>query len=178
MSIIQRHPASQLPARVFSRGTGRILVPEGLLDAQIHSWERFWQEGFRELLSEISPMRDHSGRELELHFVDYVRDDPLLDEFEARAHNASFEATVRLKTRFVNKRTKEIKEQEVYFCEFPLMTPRGTFVVNGVERVIIPQLIRSPGVFFTRTLHHGKAMFGAKVIPNRGAWLEFETDLT
>jgi DNA-directed RNA polymerase subunit beta len=168
---------AHLPERVLSRGIEGALAPQGLLEVQRQSWDRFWSEGFRELLNEISPIRDHSGRDLELSFTDYVLDTPPLDEFEAREHNASYEASVRLKARFLNKRTKEVKEQEVYLCEFPLMTPRGTFIVNGVERVIIPQLIRSPGVFFTRTYQRGQALFGAKVIPNRGAWLEFETDI-
>lgn len=165
-----------LPARTFARIDTPALKPEALLSLQTESWDRFWKEGFRELLDEVSPIQDHSGKDLEVEFLDFKRDEPLMTEEEARLHNASFEAAVRVRVRFTNKRTMEVKEQEVYLCDFPLMTPRGTFIVNGVERVIIPQLIRSPGVFFTRTYQRGQRRFGAKIIPNRGAWLEFETD--
>ena len=165
-----------LPARIFARTVAPVLAPQELLALQIRSWERFWESDFRELLNEISPITDHSGKELEVAFLEFKREDPLMSEEEARAHNASYEATVRVRVRFTNKKTKEVKEQEVYLCDFPLMTPRGTFIVNGVERVIIPQLIRSPGVFFTRSIQRGRVRYGAKIIPNRGAWLEFETD--
>lgn len=164
------------PERHLTSSSFPVLEPKGLLDVQVRSWEWFWNESLPALLSEISPIRDHSGRELELTFHDYAREEPLFDEMGARLHNASLEATVRVKTTLRNKRSKEVKEQEVYLAEFPLMTPRGTFIVNGVERVIIPQLIRSPGVFFTRDFIRGTPLFGAKVIPNRGAWLEFDTD--
>ena len=170
-----RHP-SLFPERLFTNGAPQTLFPQELLALQLRSWERFWETGFRELLAEVSPLRDHSGRDVELAFLDYAREKPTFDELEARLHNASYASTVRLKTRFTNKRTKEVKEQEVYLSDFPLMTPRGTFIVNGVERVIIPQLIRSPGVFFSRTFYRGRTLFGAKVIPNRGAWLELDTD--
>lgn len=168
--------AGLLPERLFSRLDAHALPPTRLLALQTESWDRFWEEGFSELLNEVSPINDHSGRDLEVTFLDYKRDEPLMTEEEARAHNASYEATIRVRVRFTNKRTMEVKEQEVYLCDFPLMTPRGTFIVNGVERVIIPQLIRSPGVFFTKNFVRGRVRFGAKVIPNRGAWLEFETD--
>ena len=95
---------------------------------------------------------------------------------EAKINDDSFEATLRARTRLVNLKTKEIKEQEVFLVDFPLMTEQGFFVVNGVERVIISQLIRSPGSFFTAAQSGGKNYFGAKIIPNRGAWLEFETE--
>ena len=166
----------EMEERVFARLDVPSLAPEHLLRLQTESWDRFWEEGLKELLGEVSPIQDHSGRDLEVEFLDFRREDPLMSEEEARLHNASYEATVRVKVRFTNKRTKEVKEQEVYLCDFPLMTPRGTFIVNGVERVIIPQLIRSPGVFFTKTYSRGRIRFGAKVIPNRGAWLEFESD--
>jgi len=160
----------------FSKSKISLPLPY-LLTIQKDSWQRFWERELKELFQEISPMRDYSGKELELWFLDYRLDKPKYKTpLEARENNGSFEAPLRVKTRLVNLKTKEIKEQEVFLADFPLMTERGTFVVNGVERVIISQLIRSPGAFFTSQQIRGKNYFGAKVIPNRGAWLEFETE--
>lgn len=147
-----------------------------LLAVQRESWERFWKQDLKELFSEISPIRDYTGKELELWFLDYELDKPKYkDKSEAKRNNASFEAPLKVKTKLVNLKTKEIKEQEVFLTNFPLMTERGTFVINGIERIAISQLIRSSGVFFTLQVLQGKRCFGAKIIPNRGAWLEFET---
>jgi len=162
--------------QIFSKAKISLPYPD-LLTIQRESWKRFWEKDFRELLSEISPIRDYTQKRLELWFLDYKLDEPEYKSgLEAREQNASFEAPLRIKTRLINLKTDEIKEQEVFFCNFPLMTKRGTFVVNGVERVAISQLIRSPGAFFTSQRIRGKEYFGAKLIPNRGAWLEFETD--
>ncbi len=128
------------------------------------------------MFDEISPIKDIIGRDLELYFLDYYLDEPKFDEVTARAKNITYEAALRVKTRLVNKRTGEIKEQEVYLGDFPIMTGRGTFVINGIERVVVSQLIRSAGVFFTFEQARGRNYYGAKIIPNRGAWLEFETD--
>ncbi|MBZ1345047.1 MAG: DNA-directed RNA polymerase subunit beta [Candidatus Nealsonbacteria bacterium] len=148
-----------------------------LLILQKECWQKFWQEDLKELFSEISPIRDYSGKELELWFLDYKLDEPKYKtDLEAKQNSDSYEVNLRVKTRLINLKTKEIKEQEVFFTDFPLMTERGTFIVNGVERVVFSQLIRSPGVFFTAENVLGKNYFGAKIIPNRGAWLEFETD--
>src|SRR3989344_4249425 len=164
------------PPRLFSKFSRSALPLADLLAVQFDSWRWFWEKGIQELFEELSPITDYSAKEFELTFGDFRLDPPRFNEFESRAHNASYESTLRIKTRLLNKRTKEVKEQEVYLGEFPLIAPRGTFMVNGVERVIIPQLIRSPGVFFTREKLRGSNLFGAKIIPNRGAWLEFETD--
>jgi len=148
-----------------------------LLIIQQESWQRFWERDLKELFTETSPIRDYTGKELELWFLDYRLGAPKYKtSSEARENNDSFDAPLRVKTRLVNLKTKEIKEQEVFLADFPLMTERGTFIVNGVERVIISQLIRSPGAFFTSQMVRGKNYFGAKIIPNRGAWLEFETE--
>ncbi|MFC1629825.1 DNA-directed RNA polymerase subunit beta, partial [Patescibacteria group bacterium] len=136
-----------------------------------------WQEGLKELFTETSPIRDYTGKELELWFSDYkLEEKKYKDDLEAKQNNASYEASLKVKIKLVNLKTKEIKEQEVFLCDFPLITERGTFIVNGVERVVISQLIRSPGAFFTAQQASGKNYFGAKIIPNRGSWLEFETD--
>ena len=147
-----------------------------LTEVQRTSYQWFLEEGLKELFEEISPVTDFTGRDLELHLDDYYLDEPRFDEVQAKAKNITFEAALRVNTRLVNKRTKEIKEQEVYLGDFPLMTDRGTFIVNGIERVVVSQLIRSAGVFFTSENFRARNFYGAKIIPNRGAWLEFETD--
>ncbi len=148
-----------------------------LLGLQKESWSWFWEEGLKELFSEIFPIKDYTGEEFELYFADYKLDEPKYKtDIEAKKNNDSFEASLRVKTRLVNKKTKQVKEQEVFLADFPLMTERGTFIVNGIERVTIAQLIRSPGAFFSQQVARGRKRFGAKIIPNRGAWLEFETD--
>jgi len=148
-----------------------------LLGLQKDSWDWFWEKGIKELFSEIFPIRDYTGEEFELWFEDYQLDKPKYEnDLEAKKNNVSFEASLRVKAKLVNLKTKKSKEQEVFLADFPLMTERGTFVVNGIERVTISQLIRSSGAFFGIQTSRGKSCFGAKIIPNRGAWLEFETD--
>ncbi|MFA5643678.1 MAG: DNA-directed RNA polymerase subunit beta [Candidatus Paceibacterota bacterium] len=160
----------------FSKSKISFPLP-GLIFLQKESWRQLWQEDMKELFSEVSPIRDYTAKELALYFVDYRLGKPNYeDSFEAKENNDSFEAPLRVTVRLVNLKTKEEKDQEIFFGNFPLLTDRGTFVINGVERVVISQLIRSPGVFFPQEVIRGKRCFGAKVIPNRGAWLEFETD--
>jgi len=147
-----------------------------LIEVQKDSYNWFIKEGLKELFDEISPIKDFTGRDLELYFTDYYLDESKFDEVTSKSKNISFEAALRAKTKLMNKKTGEIKEQEIYLGDFPLMTPRGTFIINGIERVIVSQLIRSAGVFFTSELLKGRRFYGAKIIPNRGAWLELETD--
>ncbi|MBU1178521.1 DNA-directed RNA polymerase subunit beta [Patescibacteria group bacterium] len=163
------------PRKFFSQRHEIIDLPP-LTEIQIDSYEWFLREGILELFAEISPIRDFSEKKLELNFVDFIIDEPKMDEEMSKSKNATFEAAVKAKVQLVNKETGELKEQEIYLGEFPLMTDRGTFIVNGVERVVVSQLIRSPGVIFTVNVVKDEQLFGAKVIPNRGAWLEFETD--
>jgi DNA-directed RNA polymerase subunit beta len=134
------------------------------------------KEGLKELFEETSPIKDFIGRDLELYFLNYYLDEPRFDEVLAKEKNVTFESALRVDTKLVNKKTGEIKEQEVYLGDFPLMTDRGTFIINGIERVVVSQLIRSAGVFFTSEIIKGRRYYGAKIIPNRGAWLELETD--
>jgi DNA-directed RNA polymerase subunit beta len=160
----------------FSKSKISLPLPY-LITLQKESWDSLWNRDIKELFSEISPIRDYTGKELELWFLDYKLDEPRYKtDLDARNNNDSYEAALRVRTKLVNLITKEIKEQEVFLTDFPLMTDRGTFVVNGVERVAISQLIRSPGAFFTVQNLRGKKYFGAKIIPNRGAWLEFESE--
>ncbi len=147
-----------------------------LIEIQKKSYHWFFQDGLKELFDEISPIKDFIGRDLELFFLEYYLDEPKFDEVTAKSKNLTFEAPLRVNVRLSNKRTNEVKEQEIYLGDFPLMTDRGTFIVNGVERVVVSQLIRSAGVFFSSEVHRGRRYYGAKIIPNRGAWLEIETD--
>ena len=159
-------------------GKARVsLEPPYLLALEKENWELFWQRDLKELFQEVSPIRDYTKKELELWFLDFKLGEPRYKtDLEAKQNNDSFTADLRVRTKLVNLKTKEIKEQEVFLTDFPLMTERGTFIVNGVERVAISQLIRSPGAFFTSQTLSGRNCFGAKIIPNRGAWLEFETE--
>jgi len=147
-----------------------------LAEVQLNSYRWFMEKGFRELLTEFSPIEDLAGRQISLEFLDYIIEEPPFDEYHAKAHNLTYEAPLRVKTRLTNKKTGEIKTQEIFFADFPLMTNHGTFVINGIERVIVSQLVRSFGVYFTANEFRGKKRFGAKAIPGRGVWLEFESD--
>ncbi len=166
----------EIKIKNFGKNKIALLLPY-LLKIQKETWEKFWSQDLKELFSEVSPIRDYTKKELELWFLDYQLDTPKYKtDLEAKFNNDSYEAALRVKVKLVNLKTKEIKEQEVFLADFPLMTQRGTFIVNGVERVAISQLIRSPGAFFTARTVADKNYFGAKIIPNRGAWLEFETE--
>ena len=147
-----------------------------LIEIQTDSYKWFLQEGLAELFDEINPVADFIGRDLELYFEDYYLDEPKFSEVESREKNITYEAPLRVKTRLVNKKTGRALNQEVFLGDFPVMTDKGTFIINGIERVIVSQLIRSAGVMFTAEFVKGKKCYGAKIIPNRGAWLEIETD--
>ena len=151
------------------------LLPN-LIEVQKISYSWFLEEGLKELFDEISPIRDFTGRSIELYFGDYYLDEPKFDETTSKEKNVTYEAPLRVKVRLINEKSGDVKEQEIYLGDFPLMTNRGTFIINGIERVVVSQLIRSSGVFFTSEVFRGRNYYGAKVIPNRGAWLEFETD--
>lgn len=158
----------------FSNQNDNLSLPS-LVDHQNKSFKWFVDEGLRELLDEVSPVEDYTGTKLALNFKDYHFDKPKLTEVEARENNVSYEAPLLANVELVNKVTGEVKEQEIYLGDYPWMTSRGTFVINGAERVVVSQLIRSAGVFFTADQHATTNLYGAKVIPGRGAWLEFET---
>ena len=149
-------------------------LPE-LNSLQRRSYEYFLRDGLRELFIEISPIEDLTGKNLELHFVDYYLEEPKHTEQSARDRYATYEASLRVKLRLINKNTGEIKEQEIFLGDIPVMTKSGTFIINGVERVIVSQLVRSSGVLFSREEGLTQGQYGAKIIPERGAWLEIET---
>src|SRR3990167_506184 len=147
-----------------------------LIEIQTKSYAWFFEKGLEELFQEISPIKDFTGKNLELHFGQYFLDKPKYSELLAKERNATFEAPLYVQVKLVNKPKNKTKTQDVYLGDFPLMTNRGTFVINGVERVVVSQLIKSPGVFFSAIYSRGRNYYGGKVIPNRGAWLEFDTD--
>src|SRR3990167_9824970 len=158
----------------FTRDEDNIDLPN-LVDHQNKSFAWFVEEGLGELLAEISPIDDYTGTKLSLSFKDYRFEPPKITEAEARENNVSFDAPLKATVVLTNKVTGEVKEQEIYLGDYPWMTTRGTFVINGAERVVVSQLIRSAGVFFTADPRGATNFYGAKVIPGRGAWLEFET---
>ena len=147
-----------------------------LIKFQLDSYENFLQNSLRNLFREFSPVKDYAGKEFELYFEKFILKDPEMTPMEAKSNNASYEAPLFVLCNLKIKNTGDSIKREVYFCDFPLITERGTFILNGVERISVYQLIRSPGVFFTINIFYGKKLAGAKIIPNRGAWLEFETD--
>ena len=148
-----------------------------LIEVQKKSFEWFLKEGLKEEFLSYSPIKDYTGR-LELHFLpNYTFDNPKYSIEESRIHDATYAKQLRVMVRLVNRDTGEIKEQEVYIGDIPTMTDKGTFIVNGAERVIVSQIVRSPGVYFKREISPtGKRLFNATLIPNRGAWLKIETD--
>lgn len=148
-----------------------------LIEIQKDSYNWFLKEGLADLFQEISPVTDFIGRNLELSLEDYYLDEPKFDESESKSKNITYEASLRVRARLTNKKTGQTVAQEVFLGDFPLMTKNGTFIVNGIERVVVSQLIRSAGVIFTSEFIKGRKYYGAKVIPNRGAWLEIETDI-
>ena len=161
--------------RTFFTKTDEVLELPNLVDHQNRSFQWFVEEGLGELLAEISPIDDYTGTKLSLRFKDYRFEAPKVTEAEARENNVSYDAPLKATVELTNKVTGEVKDQEIYLGDYPWMTDRGTFVINGAERVVVSQLIRSAGVFFTGDQHGTNKLYGAKVIPGRGAWLEFET---
>lgn len=147
-----------------------------LIEIQLNSYKWFIEKGFGELFEEISPVIDFTGDKMELRFGDYFFEKPKYDELFARENYLTYKASLRVRLSLVNKETGEIKEQEVFLGDFPQMTVRGTFVINGIERVVVNQIIRSYGALFVADEVGGQKLFGAKIVPQRGAWLEIETN--
>ncbi|MCD6086270.1 DNA-directed RNA polymerase subunit beta, partial [bacterium] len=161
---------------IFSSAKNLEVPTHNLNEIQIESF-RWWQEkGLKELFEEISPIKDYTGKEFELYFNDYHFDEPKYSEREARENGTTYQASLRVNCTLINHVAKEKKEQEVYLGEYPLITEKGIFIINGVGRVVVSQIIRSSGVYFVATPTRDKKLFGAKIIPNRGCWLEFETE--
>jgi DNA-directed RNA polymerase subunit beta len=146
------------------------------LETQLTSFEWFVEQGLKEVFKEFSPLNDYSGKKFELHFTSFTVGEPKYDEHYAKANKLTYEGQLKARVKLTNKTLNESKEQEIFMADVPLMTAHGTFIINGVERVVVPQLARSFGIFFTEEELKGKKLFGAKVIPARGVWIEIETD--
>ncbi|MCK4891856.1 MAG: DNA-directed RNA polymerase subunit beta, partial [Candidatus Pacebacteria bacterium] len=148
-------------SRKYFNKIKELISPPYLIKSQIDSYDWFVKKGLKELLDEVSPIVSFN-KEMELDFIDYYLDKPKYDEETSKKKNLSYEAPLRCKVRLTNVKLKTKKEQEIYFGEFPLMTERGTFIINGVERVVVGQLIKSPGVFFSVSSEkEDKKYFGA-----------------
>lgn len=159
----------------FAKFEDALEVPD-LIQTQIDSYEQFLKEGLKEVFNEISPIEDFSEN-LVLEFIDYYLGEPNYDVNECRERDATYSAPLQVKVRLINRETGEVKEQEVFMGDFPLMTEKGTFIINGAERVVVNQLIRSSGVYFNEErTKDGRRIITANIIPNRGAWIEFEYD--
>ncbi|MEI6046269.1 MAG: DNA-directed RNA polymerase subunit beta, partial [Chloroflexota bacterium] len=167
----------QRPTRRWFSRIPTVLEMPKLIQTQVDSFEWFKKEGLRELFDEISPISDFTGKSMELHFLDYKFDKPRYSDSECRDRDATFAAPLRVNVRLIIKETGEVKDSEIFMGDFPIMSENGTFVINGAERVVVSQLVRSPGIYFIKDEDpvSGHPLFGAKLIPNRGAWLEFET---
>ena len=166
-----RHRQRRSYARI-----SEVLELPNLIEIQTASYQWFLDEGLREMFADISPIEDFTGN-LSLEFIDYSLGEPKYLVPESKERDVTYSAPLRVKVRLVNKETGEVKDQDVFMGDFPLMTETGTFVINGAERVIVSQLVRSPSVYYSSKVDkNGKKGFSATVIPNRGAWLEYETD--
>src|SRR5437762_8504724 len=165
------------PSRLSYGRIPNLVELKDLIATQLESFQWFKTDGLRELFDEINHITDYTGKNFELKFLDYEFGQPKFSVEECRNRDMTYAAPLRIRTRLTIKETGEIKESEVYMGDFAMMTDEGTFIVNGTERVVVSQLVRSPGVYFTAAEdpNTGRKLFGAKLIPNRGAWLEIET---
>ena len=178
-------PGPQYPIREVGRPARESfsIIPESLsmphlIQTQLDSFRWFIEEGLRELFVEISPVQDFTGRKMELYLIDYHFGVPRHDEVESRLRDTTYARPLRVQIQLLMKETGEVREQEIFFGDFPWMTDNGTFIINGAERVVVSQLVRSPGVYFQYKdeTRDGRPLFMAKLIPARGAWLDFETN--
>lgn len=165
----------RVKGRVFFTENDTALAIPDLIAHQKESWRDFVETGLGEIFAEINPIEDYTGQKLALRFKQYAFQDPKHSERFAKENNITFDAPLHVNVELTNKVTGEVKEQEIYLGDYPWMTERGTFIINGTERVVVSQLIRSAGVFYTADTVNGRKYYNAKLIPGRGAWLEFET---
>jgi DNA-directed RNA polymerase subunit beta len=176
LSVAESSRPSVSPRRRYARIPEVLDIPN-LIELQLSSFDWFVEKGLRELFDEISPIKDFTGKVMELHFLDYEFGAPKYSELECRTKDLTFSRPLYVNVELLIKETGEIQRQRVYMGDFPFMTDQGTFIINGAERVVVSQLVRSPGVYYSAAEDptSGRTLFSAKVIPNRGAWLEFET---
>lgn len=172
----ERLPVGASPKKVFGKYRKPLVEVPNLVEVQLKSFNWLLKEGLKEVFEEFKTIKDFTGKKFELQFVNFELAEPVNDEYHAKDQKTSFEANLKATVRLKNLHLGTVKDQEIFMADMPVMTPHGTFIISGVERVIVPQLARSYGVFFTAQELRGKRLFGSKIIPARGAWLEFETD--
>ncbi len=174
--IVKAQTTGRRPQRHFGKFRKALTSLPNLVESQIKSFDWLLKVGLEEVFKEFSSIKDYAGKKFELDFTGFKLSEPKYDEYYAKANKLSFEAPLKVTVRLKNKVLGSVKEQELFIADFPLMTNHGTFIVSGIERVIVPQLARSFGISFTAEDIKGKRYFGAKVIPSRGAWIEIESD--
>ena len=174
--VHERVPVGSLPAKMFSKFRGPMVSVPNLIEPQLLSHQWFKDEGLKEVFKEFSPITDYSEKKFELVFKNYEVGEPKTTPELAKENKQTYDAPLRATIVLKNKTLDSDKEQEIFLADIPVMTEHGTFIINGVERVIVPQLARSYGIFFTAEESKGKAHFGAKIIPARGAWVEIESE--
>ena len=167
---------SRLPKKYFSRYKKPLVEFPNLIEAQLKSFKWLIEQGIGEVLKEFSPIIDYSGKKFQLEFSSFSLSESKIDENNSKINKLSYQGLLKVRVKLTNKVLGTIKEQEIFMSEVPLMTSHGTFIINGVERVIVPQLARSFGVFFTESENKGQKYFGAKIIPARGVWIEIESE--
>jgi len=166
-----------LPKKYFSKFKKALAPMPNLVKDQIESFDWLIKKGIKEVFDEFTEINDSTGKKFKFEFLGFELEKPKFDEYYAKEKKITYEAPLKVKVRLTNKTVGTEKEQELFMADFPVMTPHGTFIISGVERVIVPQLARSFGVFFTKLEVKGKPLFGVKIIPARGAWIEIETDV-
>lgn len=166
-----------LPKKYFSKFKKPLVPIPNLVKDQVESFNWLIEKGIKEIFDEFTMINDPSGKKFKFEFLGFELEKPKYDEYYAKEKKLSYEAPLKVKVRLTNKTTGTEKEQELFMTDFPMMTPHGTFIISGIERVIVPQLARSFGVFFTKLEVKGRSLFGVKIIPARGAWIEIETDI-
>ena len=164
------------PKKYFARYKKPLIEFPNLIEAQLKSFKWLVEEGLKEVFKEFSPISDYSGKKFQLEFTSFSLGEPKNDENNTKINKLSYQGSLKARVKLTNKILGTVKEQEIFMSELPLMTNHGTFIINGVERVIVPQLARSFGVFFTESESKGKRYFGAKIIPARGVWIEIESE--
>ncbi|MBP9839836.1 MAG: DNA-directed RNA polymerase subunit beta [Candidatus Pacebacteria bacterium] len=169
-------PIKTRPKKYFSRYKKPLIQFPNLIESQVKSFKWLVEEGIKEIFKEFSPIADYSGKKFNLEFVSFSLGESKYDENYAKVNKLSYQGILKVRVKLQNKILGTVKEQEIFLSDVPLMTEHGTFIINGVERVIVPQLARSFGVFFTESENKGKKYFGAKMIPARGVWIEIESE--
>ena len=170
------HKITSRPKKYFSRYKKPLVEFPNLIEAQIKSFKWLVETGIGEVFKEFSPIADYSGKKFQLEFTSFSLSESKIDENNSKINKLSYQGPLKARVKLTNKILGTVKEQEIFMSDVPLMTSHGTFIINGVERVIVPQLARSFGVFFTESEIKGSRYFGAKIIPARGVWIEIESE--